>query len=284
MHYKKLIDFEIEFTKNLMLLSEAYEEISVMQMKKIRSNVIDTRDYFGKLADIFYEVKNSYKKELQDIHTIVPRKPSVSVFMSSNNKLYGDIINKIFKLFVSDMSNDNSDIIIIGRVGRGLYEGQSHKKPYNYIEIPDSDITPEHLKPIFFQLLQYDKITVYFGRFDSMANQSAIKAVVSGDEPLSEKAAKGETVKPEETKYMFEPNLENILKFFTDLIISSLFRQTLHETQLARLSSRIMAMEGALSHINNETIKLNILKKKMIRMEENKKQVERLSGMSLWMK
>lgn len=302
MQNKKVILSEIEFTHTFKLIAQAYEEIAVMKMRKVRNSVIKTREYLTKLSDVFFDVKKAHKRieELQkkmkenidkkqsgkDLKikdaTVKVKKPSVSVFLSANTSLYGDLINKIFRLFLEKSQKDDSDIIIIGRVGRRLYEESSHSKKYLYFEIPDEQITVESLKPVIFHLVEYQSILVYYGKFESIVTQVPTISNVSGDQPYSTPPDGADKSKSLGLDFLFEPSLETILVFFEELIASSLFRQTVHETQLARLASRVMSMEQAQQNISVQLKRLRSSQIKVNRLDQQKKQLERLAGISLW--
>lgn len=305
MQYKKIINSEIEFTRSFKLLAQAYEEIAVMKMRKVRSSVINTRDYLEKLSEVFYEIKKAQKRELLEGQKKIkerkakglPIVPSdkkqtpakilktVSVFVSANTTLYGDLISRIFTQFVQKTSSEDTDIIIIGRVGRRLYDQYEGKKPYLYFEFPDVEITLNDLKPVIFHLIKYQNIIVYYGKFENIVNQQVMVSNVSGREPFANLPTQAQKQEGQlGMDFLFEPSLEAILVFFQDLIASSLFRQTVRETQLARLGSRIMSMEKAQQNVDDKIKKLHFLEIKLHRQEEHKKQQNRLSGISLWLK
>ena len=327
MQYKKLIQSEIDFTKTFRLIAQAYEEIAVMKMRKVRASVLQAREYFEKLSEVFadgkaakerlkkeQEKKTNRNKKLQTGEnlsilseqiiaqksiaalakmlnkkysatkaTSVKLNRTVSVFLSANTTLYGDIIQRIFKFFIADIKKKETDVIIIGRLGRRLYEELENKKPYLYFEIPDFEVNLENLKPVIFHIVKYKTIMVYYGKFENVVNQQAVVSNISGDQPFTLKEDKKSEVRPEiEIKFLFEPSLDSILAFFEDLITSSLFRQTVYETQLARWASRIMAMEKAQVNIENQIKRLKFLETKINRIDQQKKQLERFSGISLW--
>ena len=182
-----------------------------------------------------------------------------------------------------NIKKKETDVIIIGRLGRRLYEELENKKPYLYFEIPDFEVNLENLKPVIFHIVKYKTIMVYYGKFENVVNQQAVVSNISGDQPFTLKEDKKSEVRPEiEIKFLFEPSLDSILAFFEDLITSSLFRQTVYETQLARWASRIMAMEKAQVNIENQIKRLKFLETKINRIDQQKKQLERFSGISLW--
>ena len=207
---------------------------------------------------------------------------TVSVLLSANTTLYGDLIERIFNLFLKNVTKDGSDIIIVGRVGKRLYDEQDNKKNYTYFELPDVELRLENLKPVIYHLVRYQKIIVYYGKFESVVTQKETFSSISGDQPSSYQAESSSRLADETSHFLFEPSLETILAFFEDLIASSLFRQTVHETQLARWASRIMSMEKAQVNIDAQIKRLHFSEMKIQRQEQNKKQLDRLAGISLW--
>jgi F0F1-type ATP synthase gamma subunit len=61
---KKSLLQEVALVDSIKTISEAYQEISVMKMQKIRHSVLYTRQYLAELSDLFYDVKEAYKLEL----------------------------------------------------------------------------------------------------------------------------------------------------------------------------------------------------------------------------
>ena len=318
MQFKKIIQSEIDFTRTFSLIAQAYEEIAVMKMRKVRTSVLSTREYLSRLSEVFYDLKKAkarqklqesvadklkqtkaatYKKpakikprdelliaEIEQGKQIAPPEKlqkTVSVLLSANTTLYGGLIQRIFKLFIQNVSKDNSDIIIVGRVGRRLYEEQADKKAYLYFEIPDIEISLENLKPVIFHLVKYQKIMVYYGRYDSVVTQKEISSNISGDQPF-ELTAEPKPEADATSQFLFEPSLDVILAFFEDLIASSLFRQTVHETQLARWASRILSMEKAQVNIDTQLTELRLSNLKIQKQQQNRTQLERLAGISFW--
>ena len=142
----------------------------------------------------------------------------------------------------------------------------------------------EQLKPVIFHLVKYEKILVYYGRFDTIATQSPTVSNVSGDQPFPVLEKPRNLEERLGTDFLFEPSIESISRFFEELIASSLFRQTIAETQLARLGARIMSMERAQQNIEQDIKKLRSAEIKVSRLDQNRKQLDRLAGKSLWAK
>lgn len=290
MQEKNKINAEISLVNDLRYLSEAYEEISVMKMQKVRGMVLQTRDFIDGLLEVFTDLKTSYRKQimklmkkkgknaqmLKNFSTIEKNGKQAILLLSSNAHLYGDIIPRVFNLFVESIKKSSSDIVIIGRLGKDLFDAKKTGRKYEYFEIPDTDVKFEDLKPLISKILNYEKVTVFYGKFENVINQQPSQKDLSGDEPLEEEK------EAEEIKFLFEPSLERILNFFETQMFTSFFQQTIHESQLARYASRIRAMEEALNNIDLRLLNLRRLEKKVKNRWMNKKQTESMAGIGLW--
>ncbi len=289
MQQKKSIIEEIDFVKNLRGLCQTYEELSVMEMQKIRNSVLATRAFYNGLSTVYYEVKKSYKndiavllkkhgeKEAKRMLIFSKNGKAVSVLVSANTKLYGDIINQTFNYFINNIQKENSDLVIIGRQGKELYESSGRNLPFKYFELPDMKYSLSDIQPIIAHILSYEKINLYYGLFKSLMNQVPQLTNITGDEPFDETEVIDENV-----KYLFEPSLERTLTFFESHIVGAFFSQLILDSRLARLASRIKAMEESLDRVDLETKLLTQAKRKILRLEDNNRQLTRMSGLSLW--
>jgi ATP synthase F1 gamma subunit len=298
----------IDSVSTMGMVVQAMQEISVMKMQKERKGVIQTRSFLTQLSAVFYDVKMSYKnkilrilskknKGMDEFSSFVKNGKSVSVLLSSNGKLQGDIISKVFKFFMEGIKDKNDDIIIVGKVGKELYENSSGRKQATFFEIPDSDVKIEDLKQLVLALVNYQKIDVYYGKFESIVTQTAIVSNVSGYKTedkvqnllykdvkeIEKKPIPKNGKNPDEYRhFLFEPSLDEILQFFETQVFASLFKQTVSEAQLARHGSRIRSMGEAVSHIETEKKSLSTKERRTKQMITNKKQIEKLSGVMLW--
>jgi F0F1-type ATP synthase gamma subunit len=278
---KKSLLQEVALVDSIKTISEAYQEISVMKMQKIRHSVLYTRQYLAELSDLFYDVKEAYKLELslekKKHHRVIEKNgKSVAILLSANTKLYGDIINRVSENFLKYITDSQDDIIIVGKLGRELVENQLPGRKYLYFEIPDVDIKLQDLKALATALINYEKVTAFYGQFESVVTQNPVAVNISGDNPL--KSDKQREVK----KFIFEPLLTEVMKFFESQIVSSLVKQSVNESQLSRHASRILAMEMALTNIESKQKILKGDQKRLKRIVDNKKQLESFSGSQMW--
>ncbi len=275
----------------LRTLAEAYEQISVIRMQRVRGSVLTTRDFLDGLADIFKDVQQSYRDEVEDLikhhknskeslSGLQKNGKTIAILLSSNNKLYGDIVARVFHLFIQDVKKNNYDVAIAGKVGRVMFEQQNLSKPYLYFDMPDEDAQLSDVVPVIKKVAEYQKIYVYYGRFLNIVSQEPAISEVLGDGSLLDKPTAGDTEK--HTPYFFEPTLRKILAFFETQMFTSVLKQVVDESELSRLASRIKSMEDSLSTIEREQEQLHKTELRAKRMVENSKQLQRLSGIALW--
>jgi ATP synthase F1 gamma subunit len=294
MAQRKIINENLEALNSLKDLAESYEEIAVIRMQKIKDSVLKTRDFLADLSDVFVDLKSSYDREVTELiskrktqdHTILPllqkNGKTLMVYLSSNGRLYGSVTQKTYKLFMQALKEpdaNNSDVMIIGSAGKEMFENSGTKKPFTYFDIPDVGVDVDHIKELMKTFLKYEKVDVYYGKFDNVVNQSPIGTSITGENIFESEVTEPP---PREDRFIFEPALEKIFYFFETQIIANLFSQTLLENQLARHASRVNAMEEALIHIDEESKKLNQAKNLIKHQQQNKKQLETIAGVAIW--
>lgn len=290
MAQRKIVLEELEALNSLKDLAESYEEIAVVRMQKIKDSVLKTRQFLASLSDVYVDLKSSYGREVRELLEKVKKGdkrilPSLQkngknllVYLSSNGRLYGAVTQKTYRLFIAavkESKENETDIVIIGRAGKEMYENAGVGKPFQYFEIPDTSVEIDHIKQLMAKFLQYDEVSVFYGKFGNVVKQTPIQSSISGEDIFETETPM--TI-PREDRFIFEPDLEKILHFFETQIMANLFSQTLLENQLARHASRVSAMEEALVHIEEETKKLNAEQVRIKHLAANKKQLETISG------
>lgn len=284
---KKSLNTEIVNLETLQSLAYAYAQISSNRMKSIRESVVSSRDYLGDLNEIFRELRNSYKKEVEKLMKKKSKggKPvtflshngrTVSVLISANAGLYGEVVPRTFELFVKDVQEKGTEATIIGKLGLSLFLGKEPTRPHTYFDFPDFGVDPAKLGEIIGHLVQYEKIQIYYAKFNNIVNQEPAIFNLEAETPVA-------TYTPEQrptdvTPYLFEPSLEKILIFFETEMFGSLFEQTVKESQLAKFASRMLAMDTAGENVKGQLSKLKMEKLKYTHYISNRKQLDSMSA------
>jgi ATP synthase F1 gamma subunit len=282
---KKTLKEDIAINKDFDLLTRSYQEHAVGQINFARFSVLYSREFSKELAEIFENVRYSYKSlDVQKgIKKVIKKnKRDVWILISSNNKLYGGIVMDSFNLFRERIKTANlakTDLIIIGKQGKIFMDELNLKIPYEYFELPDTNVTVDYLKKISEKLIFYENVYVFYGKFNNLVSQTAVQAAISGEMSLDDQKTPSTNHK---IKFLFEPSIEEILSFFENQILQLLLNQTVQEAQLARFASRINAMEAAQINIKKQLSMLTREEKRFKIIDMNKKQSELLAGRRLW--
>jgi F-type H+-transporting ATPase subunit gamma len=273
----------INEVSTLQSLVDAYEEIASIRMKKIRNSVLTNRYFQDEINSIFDQLRMSYAKEVSTLAkkrkgkeaiTFLPHNGRVvSVFLSANTGLYGDIVPETFQLFIQEVKRGTSELTIIGRQGLSLYLAEGLGKPYTFFELLDYGQDKEHMAQVIKHIVQYEEIHVFFGKFRNVISQDPTELTISAQVSLTGQT----TEKP--VSYIFEPSLEKILMFFETEIFASLFEQAVKESQLAKFASRFLAMDRATSNIKEKLKGLTFEKMRIIHGSVNRRQLNALSGL-----
>jgi ATP synthase F1 gamma subunit len=286
---KKVLE-DLEALNTIKNLAQSYEEIAVVRMQKLKNSVLQTRDYLADISDVYVDLKASYEREIKELIArrkqgnteLIPllqkKGKTLIVYLASNGKLYGAVTQKTFRLFVQDIKKPEyaqADIVVIGSAGKEMLDSSSVKRKYQYFDLPDTNVSIEHIKRLMQTFLSYEKVYVYYGKFGNVVTQSPTSTSISGEDIFEAEVA---APTPREDRFIFEPTLEKIFHFFETQIMTNLFSQTLLENQLARHASRVNAMEEALIHIQDEEKRLDKLRNTIKHQMQNKKQLETVSG------
>ena len=284
---KKMVFEEIDNLSGLKGMVETYEEIAASRIKRTRESVLKSRYFMEDLNFIFSEVKASYRKEIQalmkknkksneKLSFFVRNGKTLNVLISANTGLYGGLVKGTYDLFINETKKADADVAIIGKQGLAYFLNEKLNRKYVYFDFPDNGVNDEVLKQIITTLISYEKVVVFFGKFQSIVTQNPTMTDISGNIESSEGAEEVST------KYFFEPSLERILAFFEQEIFSSIFEQTVKESQLAKFAARIVNLDSSSENIKKRLNQMLYEKNKLVHRENNKKQLQVFSSIRLW--
>jgi ATP synthase F1 gamma subunit len=282
---------EIDQLQVLETITDVYGQIASMWMVRARDSVLKSRDFLVRIQDIFVHVFAAYAKEIQKmakkkqitrngkVTLLSHNGKKVAVFISANTGFYGDIIKKTFQLFLDDIHKENEEnieVTVVGKQGMMLFLNAEPNRPHTFFPFTDEHIDKQQLVDLVRHLVQYEEIRIYYGKFVNFLTQEPTMLVLSAN-PY-------DNLPPEEKgrAYIFEPNLETILMFFEKQIFSSVFEQTIRESQLAKFASRITVMDRAGENIRQRLRVVSQQRLKLIHQKTNQKQISTLASMALW--
>ena len=270
-------------------VTKAYGEIASIRMRNTRDSVLSTRDFLESLLDVFEDVRASYEKEMRKlarkkwlkgkeaITFLSHNGKNVAVLLSANTGLYGEIVRSTFDQFIEEIRQSDSEVTIIGKQGLSLFKAIEPNRSYTYFDLQDYGITQSEIGEIIRHIVQYKEIHMFYGKFHNVLVQKPFKFTISAQMDLDGKTQ----THPVRKEYIFEPSLEQILKFFETEMFASLFEQSVRESQLAKFASRILAMDTATQNVQKERGKLSVQKLALQHRVANRRQLNALPGILL---
>lgn len=278
----KKIRKEVENLEIIQNLVQTYEEIAAGRIQKVKVSVLANRDFLGVLGDIFAQVKYYYdkRKTSKDESSEAAAKKAV-VFLSANTGLYGGLIRKTFNLFIERVKDTDADVVIVGRLGRVLYESVKKEKglkDYKYFDLSDNPTEQEVISEVSAYIINYEEVTVFRGKFESLISQGPVEDQLTGNLDLTIDK------RGEEIKFIFEPSVEQIMSFFEAEIMAAIFEQAIHESNLSKYAARMINLDRAVANITENLEELLVDERRSKHRIFNKKQTDILTGISLWNK
>lgn len=287
MQTQKQLNAQIQSLEVLRAVADAFAEISSNRMKKVRENVVDSRDFLIALNDIFTDVSYHYRKkvmelaktrkvgEIEKLTFLSHNGKTVAVFLSANTGLYGELVQTTFAQFLEEVRQKNAEATIVGKLGLSLFLQAEPTRPYSYFDLSDDKLDPKALALLIEHLVQYEEIHIYHGRFKNLVTQEPAMLNISAETPVPDIFQAQE--RPVENLYIFEPSVEKILVFFEEEIFGAIFAQTVHENQLAKYASRMLAMDKAVENVTKSLKDMQLAKKKLSHYLIGKKQQDGLA-------
>jgi len=270
---------------------KAYQEVTVYQMQRVRDAVLNQRSFMNGLLDVFIDIKQDvqtreFKKlKSQDTarlsySTLIKNNKTALVFLSLDTRFAGNSTRQVFNLFREHLEKyPIGDVIIVGALGERLFRSAFPQHTnYKMYELKES-IMEQEVSTLINDLLEYQNVEIFTSYFESLIQQRPVKLNVTAAIPIENQKL---LIERQKRHFLFEPTGEKILNFFEVQIFSGLLKQTIEETRLATLGNRITTLENTYDSLERQLIVLAKVAKKVRRKEMNKKQRQRLAGISLW--
>ncbi len=248
-----------------------YQEIAAIRMRKVKNSVLRNREFLSGLTEVFSRVRISYYEEVKKVlfsrGIVDPYEQEqymekmnfekkngrdALILISANTGLYGDITLRVFDYF-SEHVDERSDVIILGRIGRMLFEQRFPDKKYKYYEVSDGNPDPSVVSEMVRDLNNYENIFAFHGRFKDILEQVPHQTGVSGRKLTLESEEDLRRI-----YCIFEPSLEEVFEFFETEIKITLFDQAMYESSLSKFTSRMVSLDFAADNIDKRLNKLNI--------------------------
>lgn len=252
----KDIDDAILEGESLKAIAQAYSEIANLKIKKIRDRVEKNRQFFDEILRVYSLVKAF---ALQKKVAIVKPKKRLCILLTSNYRFYGNINSSLINYFIgSTRELLDIDRVILGKGGINYFKAAKVLPNYQEIILAKDLPTPQELANLANISADYNQVLVFHSKFKSLLVQQATFADITavslfmsdfyvkqlnpkGNDRSSRFISRSETV----PRFIFEPELPKMLRFFDSQILTLLLEQTFLESELSRTASRFISMDQA---------------------------------------
>jgi len=280
----KEIDQQIGNLRSVQEITNVYQQIAAMRMRKIKDTVIQNRSFYETLSQVYMETQRVYLKTISpgNGHNYISKYvqksngKSIAVLLTANTGLYGSVVKDTFNLFIKEQANSKTELAVVGRLGRNWMQAANLGKPFKYFDLPDgTDSIEAGIQQIYDYISDYADISVYHGIFNSIVDQPAKATKITQKLEAKNDAA-------EILNFIFEPSIDKVLESFEEQLVYSFFDQSIYEASLAKFGSRMLSLDSATQNISKALTKMQFAHTKMKHRKQGRRQTELVSSMSLW--
>ncbi|MEL7834886.1 ATP synthase F1 subunit gamma [Fodinibius sp. N2] len=245
----------IESIKNTQQITRAMKMVAAAKLRKAQDRIIETRPYASKMKEVVARLVRNSSEE--DVLLRVPESKDnvLLIVVGSDRGLCGGFNNNLFKVVEKTVENEYSEyqksgnlsLICIGRQAVKYFG----KRNYNVIaEYPGfwDDITfnkaTDIMKTVIadFKSGDFDEVKLAYNEFKSVIAQNRLVETVL---PIDPESLTEEEEDSSATEYIFEPDVESILKKLLPLHLNLQLWKAILESNAAEQGARMTAMDNA---------------------------------------
>ncbi|MCL4398034.1 F0F1 ATP synthase subunit gamma [Patescibacteria group bacterium] len=224
----------IKTGETIRIMAEAYSELSVSRLNRIRVKIERNRLFALDLAQAFHEVRAA--ASIFNFKNKPVRKPKLNVLLFSNHGYFLSLETQMVRFFREQ--GDDGDILVIGRSGAEIFAGQGYTKHFDILIFPTDLPRSLELAKASERLKGYDRVSVFYPQFKTVATQIPVSFDITGDLGRIEKTNHSPA------PAILEPEAPKMLEFFEGQIVRLLLEQAFLEAELARTAARLLMMDS----------------------------------------
>lgn len=289
------INEEREVVRNVGDFTSSLQQIAAGRMIKLKKLVLAANRFADEATIILRELElektkqierelKIKKSQLDDSKKSIDKSEEeikqAIIIITSDQGLCGSYNTEVFRKAEEIIPNHlAADYYVIGSKGQGFFKGITKKYNLKYFpyNVPN-EIVIEDLRPLIGMFYHYDQIFLIYNRYINTTTRKAvfIELVVPNIEieELEKEKVEG--------KYIFEPDLGELITSVSAKLRYALFRQQILDSKLALYSAHMIAMQTASENVKELIEELNLEYKKAKRKLVDKKIQEVQAGRILW--
>ena len=248
----------IESIQNTQQITKAMKMVAAAKLRKAQNRITETRPYASKMREV---VARLVKGSTEDNELLQQRESVDNVLFivigsdrglcgAFNNNLFKEVQARINDEFSSYRENDHLSVIAVGRKATKFFGKRNYDVvldfPQFFDELKFSQIS-EIMKSVIseFKSGEYDEVYLAYNEFQSVIAQNRKIEKVLPIDPTSLVEENGEEDNQEFIDYIFEPDVDSILKELLPLHIHMQMWKAVLESNAAEQGARMTAMDNA---------------------------------------
>lgn len=272
----KEIDQALEEGQSLKQIAQAYSEIANLKIKRIRAQVERNRIFFQEISQVYALIKKLATSK--KINVLKPKK-AVTIVLTSNYRFYGSINSDLLEFFTKSTQKLDCDRIMLNKAAIDYFRAKPVFKNYREVLLKDDQPSSAELAELVNILKDYNQVFVFYSSLKSLLiQQPQAVDITASSEALIDSA--GDLGGKMEFRFIFEPQLPQILAFFDSQIITLLLEGTFLESELSRTASRFISMDQAETQANKFIKEYTSLKAYVKRNQDNNTILENFASMA----
>lgn len=225
-------------------LTGAFEGIASMRISQIKSQVLESKNFFDELWNIYTQIRVDsafhYGRRSTEENVI---DKELLIVITAEGGFSGDIDQRLIDAMIKEHDPATQEIIVIGHHG-AIQLAQRGVSIMRYFKLPQKDENI-NVMPIIEFVQKYRKTTAYYQTYISLMNQKVRKI---GLQAAVKELGKDITTSHEvitEENYIFEPSTYEVVDHLERSMLNIALSQIILESKLAQYASRFRAMSQA---------------------------------------
>jgi F-type H+-transporting ATPase subunit gamma len=276
--------------------AHSLQQIAAARMAKLRKVVMSSRRFVDEATTVLLELQLEKQKRMEkDLYGDAPKgkkkqkkseaatkkaERTAIIVISTDQGLCGSYNTEIFaKVDQVLPEHQDADWFVIGSKGQDYFYRleQRNKIRFFPFKMPEQP-TIVDLKPLIGMFFYYTQIFMIYSKFINTATREVVflELVIPN---IAEVEAKKEL---EGGKYIFEPNIDELIRSLSSKLRYALFRQQILDSRLSLYTAQMLAMKTAADNSEDLLKELQLQYNKARRKVIDKKIQEVQAGRSLW--
>ncbi|MBP9749535.1 MAG: F0F1 ATP synthase subunit gamma [Candidatus Pacebacteria bacterium] len=269
-------------TESVQYVAATLRDISAVALRDLTARFSRNTSFYDELERL-YELVWRIAEQVDESSSekkILTNKKVLHVAYTTNRHFYGSLNYDVMRLFQSTIGSGETGMVI-GKTGYEIWQNTKAKHANTqFVSFAEDAPNTNEVKAFMEDIALYGRVFITYPRFISIYQQKAETVDVSF-RPKKERMSK--IIPTDIPKFVLEPDLIRVQRFFLSQVRAVLFDRILLETELSRVATRLLRMDMAdtAAHALLQKERLNLQHEVSVFM--NTRLLESITGYSEWL-